>query len=261
MNWISWLSILWAIVKGLLGKEERLEFDWGENEDKEIEEELKYPIEEKEEEFGRFLWILDNGHGKLTRGKRSPHINEKGDRLYEYEFNRDIVERIIARIDPMGFHYFDLVDDYMERGNFLKGRVDRANNILSPMPKVYVSIHANAGPVINRDAWSTANGVETWYKKGSMLGAELAEIFQKHIVAQTGWRDRGIKFKKIKREEFYVLKRTDMVAVLTENGFYNNRVECDMLMREEVRQAIADAHVEAMMEIERVQLINEDEIS
>ena len=41
-----------------------------------------------------------------------------------------------------------------------------------------------------------------------------------------------------------------MPAVLTENGFYNNKAEALQLMREEVRQKIADAHVAAIVEIE-----------
>ena len=41
-----------------------------------------------------------------------------------------------------------------------------------------------------------------------------------------------------------------MPAVLTENGFYNNRFEALDLMKEEVRQQIADAHVAAIVEIE-----------
>ena len=37
--------------------------------------------------------ILDNGHGKETSGKRSP-IWSDGSQLFEWEFNRDIVQRI-----------------------------------------------------------------------------------------------------------------------------------------------------------------------
>ena len=39
----------------------------------------------------RFLWCLDNGHGKLTAGKRSPKLKD-GNRFFEYEFNRIIVK-------------------------------------------------------------------------------------------------------------------------------------------------------------------------
>ena len=42
-----------------------------------------------------------------------------------------------------------------------------------------------------------------------------------------------------------------MPAVLTENGFYNNRFDLERMLTEEFRQTVADAHVAAIMEIER----------
>ncbi|RMG81689.1 MAG: hypothetical protein D6714_12550, partial [Bacteroidetes bacterium] len=49
----------------------------------------------------RYLWCLDNGHGKLQAGKRSPVFRYKGKdvQFFEYEFNRDIVERIMKALD------------------------------------------------------------------------------------------------------------------------------------------------------------------
>ena len=37
--------------------------------------------------------VLDNGHGENTPGKRSPKL-EDGSQFFEWEFNRDIVNRI-----------------------------------------------------------------------------------------------------------------------------------------------------------------------
>ena len=42
-----------------------------------------------------------------------------------------------------------------------------------------------------------------------------------------------------------------MTAVLTENGFYNNKAQAAELVKDEVRQKIADAHIEAILEVER----------
>ena len=41
-----------------------------------------------------------------------------------------------------------------------------------------------------------------------------------------------------------------MTAILTENGFYNNQDQCLKLLKDSVRQKIADAHVAAILEIE-----------
>ena len=50
---------------------------------------------------------------------------------------------------------------------------------------------------------------------------------------------------------FYVLKNTSMPAILTENGFFNHRKEGRKLLADETQQRIADAHVDAIMEIEK----------
>lgn len=206
--------------------------------------------------FGHYFWILDNGHGKKTRGKRSPKLKD-GSRFYEYEFNRDIVERIIAIIDPLGFRYCDLVDDYEQQGNFLHGRVKRANTTAFLGKRIYLSIHSNAAPTASSKDWCHPNidGIETWHKYGDLNGSKLADIFQNHLVKATGWVDRGIKSKPNDKGQFYVLRRTKMTAILTENGFYNNQAQCLDLRKDEVRQKIAEAHVAAMMEIEHTKAL------
>ena len=64
-----------------------------------------------------------------------------------------------------------------------------------------------------------------------------------------GWQNRHIRSQKDR--QFYVLRKTNMTAVLTENGFYNNKEQAKELMKDSIRQKIADAHVEAIMEIEK----------
>ncbi|MFT5911013.1 MAG: N-acetylmuramoyl-L-alanine amidase, partial [Paraglaciecola sp.] len=51
--------------------------------------------------------------------------------------------------------------------------------------------------------------------------------------------------------DLYVLRETWMPAILTENGFFTNKTQAKDLMKDSVRQKIADAHVAAIMEIER----------
>ena len=51
-------------------------------------------------------WCLDNGHGKKTAGKRSPVFDDGETQLFEYEFNRDIVRRIIIELDKVGVQYY-----------------------------------------------------------------------------------------------------------------------------------------------------------
>ncbi|MCO6475364.1 MAG: N-acetylmuramoyl-L-alanine amidase [Phaeodactylibacter sp.] len=198
---------------------------------------------------GRYLWCLDNGHGKQTPGKRSPLFDDGATRLFEYEFNRDIVARMVKQLDEKGVSYFITVPE-VDIDDFLEGRVNRANAKKSNLPKIFVSIHSNAAPARSSESWApdTISGIETWHFHGSKTGQKIASIFQKHLINETGWVNRHLKSRP--QGQFYVLRRTRMPSVLTENGFYNNKAQAADLMKPEVRQKIANAHVKAILEIE-----------
>lgn len=224
--------------------------------DEEKEEEGKPVAEEEEEEVvvasipNRFMWCLDNGHGEDTPGKRSPEFEMDGITMqfFEYEFNRDVVGRIINALTEKGIKFFNVVPE-VEGDITLKERVTRANTLPSNLPKIYVSVHSNAGPVRPGTDWTSASGMETWYYKSSSNGKKIASVFQKEMVRATDWRNRGLKSTALKN--LYVLRHTSMPAVLTESGFFNNEKEVKKLMMDDVRQAIADAHVAAILEIEK----------
>lgn len=197
----------------------------------------------------RYLWCLDNGHGRKTPGKRSPVFDDGETQFFEYEFNRNIVARIIEQLEAIGVKYYNVVPE-VDTDNFLEGRVNRANNKKSDLTKIFLSVHSNAAPAASSNSWAADNisGIETWFFHNSKKGQKIASIFQKHLLEKTGFQNRHIKSKPDK--QFYVLRKTQMVSVLTENGFYNNKKEAAKLMKDEVRQKIADAHVAAILEIE-----------
>jgi N-acetylmuramoyl-L-alanine amidase len=195
----------------------------------------------------RYLWCLDNGHGKLQPGKRSPHF-EDGTQFEEWEFNRVIVRGIIEKLAPSGIQFYNVVPED-EIGQFLAGRVNRANNKVSDLglPKIFVSVHANAAPLLEPDTFrNDVEGIETFHYPGSNSGNKLATVFHKHIIQALGWRDRGVKTAK-----FYVLANTSMPAVLTENGFYTSEPQARDLLDPAIRQKIIDAHCDAIIEIEQ----------
>jgi len=148
----------------------------------------------------RYMWCIDNGHGALTAGKRSPVLPD-GRQLFEYEFNRDISARIFAELDRIGVAYFNVLPE-----------------------------------------------VETWYYHGSTQGRNMAAVFQRHLIERTGMVNRHLRSKVT--GQFFVLRATRMPAILTENGFYNNRFDLELMLTDEFRQTIADAHVAAILEIE-----------
>ena len=206
------------------------------------------PVETKKKHKPKYCWCIDNGHGKKTVGKRSPKLETTGIRLEEWKWNREIVERIAEKLKEYGVEYFIVVPEE-DVDNFVSGRIKRANNHVSELPKLFLSIHSNAAPApTGKWCEEKISGIETWFYHGSDEGEKIAAIFQKHLIAATGWKNRFLKSRP--DNQFRVLKETHMTAVLTENGFYNNKAQCIELLKEETKDKIAAAHVDAIMEIE-----------
>lgn len=208
-----------------------------------------------------FLVCMDSGHGRTTQGKRSPLLNLlisiitlNASRLYEWEFNRDITERIIEQLVALGIPFMRTLPAHSNYGNNLRDRVRNANEYKTDLPKLFVSVHGNAGPArtINDYTGKSVTGIETWYYSKSQKGKRIAAVFHKHIVAKAGLKDRGLKSQP--NNEFYVLRATNMPAVLTENGFYNSEIDLPQMIKPEFRQAIADAHVNAIVELQKTGL-------
>ncbi|MFK8161447.1 MAG: N-acetylmuramoyl-L-alanine amidase [Lewinella sp.] len=212
-------------------------------------EQVNGPILPGPEYRARYMWCIDNGHGSLTAGKRSPVLPD-GRQLLEFEFNRDITSRIFEKLDELGVPYFNVLPE-VEVGNLLTERVNRANRLSSALPKLFISIHGNAGPAPTLQDFTddSVRGIETWYYHGSTQGRNLAAAFQRQLIARTGFVNRHLRSKVT--GQFYVLRATRMPAILTENGFYNNRFDLEAMLTDEFRQAIADAHVAAILEVDR----------
>ncbi len=95
---------------------------------------------------------------------------------------------------------------------------------------VFVSIH------INSAANPAATGTETYCVAFGGEGEKIARSVQKELVAALGLPDRGIK-----AANFYVLKRTDMPAILTELAFISNPDEEYMMRTDDFLSRAAEA--------------------
>lgn len=85
---------------------------------------------------------------------------------------------------------------------------------------VFISLHTNASVNPN------ANGAEALiYSEDSDVAFELAEDILESMTAITGLRNRGV----IERPGLYVLRRTNMPAVLVEMGFISNPEEARLM--------------------------------
>jgi len=183
--------------------------------------------------------ILDPGHGKETKGKRSPIWND-GSQLFEYEFNRSIVKRIkdILHLHNISCHVLvDNLEDVSLTDRVVMANVFGKNNLL-------ISVHANAGG---------GTGCEFFTSKGETKSDKIVTVFGEEYKKEfpdeklrTDYSDGDLD----KEANFTIISKTIMPAVLTENFFMDTERECrQILMTNYGREKIANYHVKAILRV------------
>jgi N-acetylmuramoyl-L-alanine amidase len=107
----------------------------------------------------------------------------------------------------------------------LQARCNAANNAGAD---VYVSIHMNGSTSTG------ARGTETWSAPDDELGNSLSRYVQQAMIQETGMVNRGSK-----EIDFYVLKWTNMPAILIEGGFITNPTDASLLRTQAFRARMA----------------------
>ncbi len=209
-----------------------------------------------------YLWIFDNGHGGIidgvyqTSGKRSPKWDD-GSILYEGEFNRAIVNRLMKLCTNAGIECVNLVDTQEDIS--LSRRTDKANDIYREQKDkdgkscIYVSVHANGF------SDESANGWSVYTSEGETKSDIVASVLAKNAAAE--FPDE--KMRKDTRDgdadkesNFWVLRKTVMPSILSENFFMTNYSNChNYLLSEEGRDRIAKIHFQMVQEIEEKKLV------
>jgi len=194
--------------------------------------------------MSKYLFILDSGHGGLnpetgkyiTPGKR---MVKDGFVYYEGVNNRDNVSRILKGMELSGLEAVDIVNDW--RDISLTERVNRANKLAKERKCVYISIHSDANS--NGKEWNSASGIGTHiYTNASQASNDLAKYMHQELVCNF---DGIAKDRRIKKNGFYVLRKTSMPAVLLELGFHTNKAELTKMLTNDWKDRIVKAVVEA----------------
>ena len=209
-----------------------------------------------------YVYILDAGHGGTidgiyqTEGKRSPKWGD-GAQLFEGVSNRDIVRRIAKELEARDISYINLVDTEIDTP--LKIRTDLANKLYSELSgdnkMVYVSIHSDAFKTKSAKGWSvyTSPGQTKSDIIAECVALKMKEIFPDEKLRSDKYSDGDLD----KEAKFWVLTKTLMPAILTENFFMTNPYECkEILMNEHKRDLIARLHYEAIQEVDDQKLLN-----
>ena len=189
--------------------------------------------------------FIDNGHGLMTAGKRSPD-----GQFREPFYNREIARRVVSDLRDRGLDAELLVpeDDDISLVERVK-RVNAACFLLGKQNVILISIHVNAAG--NGSKWLNATGWSVYTCKGQTASDKLAEClcqaaiknFPGHRI-RTDMSDGDMDWE----EGFYILRKSLCVAVLTENFFMDSRSDLEYLQSRAGKQAVVDTHVEGIIE-------------
>ncbi len=194
------------------------------------------------------LFILDPGHGKDTPGKRSPKW-EDIPQIYEWEYNRFIVNDIHNRLNDIGIKSVILVPE--ENDVPIATRARRANQYAIEnggyKTALVISVHLNAA--LN----SAARGWEVHTYLGSSISDAYATVFwreaKRFLSDNTKMRGDWSDGETDWDSNFGILRLTKCPAILTENCFMTNYEDCKYLLSDEGRKEIPLLHVEAIKKI------------
>ena len=170
--------------------------------------------------------VLDPGHGGSDPGA-------VGNGLREKDLTLDICKRVKKYLESnytgIKIHMTRTTDKYLS----LSQRAQFAN---SKKADLFVSVHINAGG---------GTGYEDFIHNSlsnSSTTAKMRDTFHKEVVKeQSFWRNRGKK-----KANFAVLRETKMAAILTENGFIDNKNDADKLKKSSYLDKIAKGHAEGI---------------
>lgn len=192
--------------------------------------------------MGRKLCVLiDPGHGTraFTKGKRSPD-----NKLIEGEWAREFADMLKNKLIEMGISANVIVSE--EKDISLSNRCLRANTINKNLKNIgydciYVSIHCNAAP---GNWWSNASGWSVWvYGNGSEKSKKMGKIMSDMSKEMKLTGNRWIPPTGYNEANFYVLKNTNMPAVLCENCFMTNKEDVELLLSEEGKEKLLQLYI------------------
>jgi len=160
--------------------------------------------------------VIDVGHGGHDRG------GIPGQRVAEKDMNLDVALRLRNILSANGYNVV------MTRSSDvfvpLGGRVAIANSYRNA---IFVCIHFNATPR------SGASGIETYFYSRESL--PLASAIHYYVAGGAPSENRGVR-----RRGYFVLRRTNIPAVLVECGFLTNPTEAAYAQSASYRQRLAE---------------------
>lgn len=182
--------------------------------------------EEKPLDDAAITVVLDAGHGGDDPGTLSSLSDE-------CDINLAVAKKVAEFLTAQGIDVV-LTRDGDETVS-LEERVTIANNSNADY---FFSLHCNY-----YEDDSSIHGLECYYHPDSETSCSLAEQMVDYLDSQT-----DIDVRSAKGEDFYVLRKTKMTAVLIELGFLSNAGECSRLVSESYQEELARAVTDSIIQ-------------
>ena len=154
-----------------------------------------------------YIICLDNGHGMDTPGKCSPDK-----KLKEYQYAREIVKRLEAKLKENGYKVYIVTPEQEDIS--LKERCKRINKIYKDNGNKAISI-------------SIKKLAKNLYDEALLLNLK---------------GNRSVPKEHFWVQNLAMCRDTNCPAVLTENLFQDNKEDVSFLLSEKGKQAIVDVH-------------------
>lgn len=185
--------------------------------------------------------LLDNGHGVNTPGKCSPDKT-----LLEYKWTREIVDKLMVEFAKLGIRSIKLVPEDTDIS--LRERVRRANQHYKNNNKqaILISVHCNAAGSDGK--WHNACGWSVFVAQNASNNSKrLARNLYEEAEKRGLKGNRSVPKEKYQVQSLAMCRDTNCPAVLTENMFQDNKEDVALLLSEEGKKKIIDAHVQGVL--------------
>ncbi|MDE0581567.1 N-acetylmuramoyl-L-alanine amidase [Planococcus sp. A6] len=190
----------------------------------------------------KIIFFAGHDHDTWEKtGGKGVRTNLEADGVYEeFDTNFIIAKGAVDLLRKEGFTVLFPQQD--KRRMTLKQRVDYAN---AHGADLMIDVHSNAS------ASRTATGAAAFYWYNSAAGRKAADIFAKHIKANglPTWSGGTYASQAIGWSSFYMLKYSEMPAVLTESFFFTTRSDLEKyLLNPKVQKVLMKIHANIALE-------------
>jgi N-acetylmuramoyl-L-alanine amidase len=202
----------------------------------------------------KFLWLIDAGHGGIEpntgRYTTAPAkmYRHKDFTFFEGEYNRDLANLLASELDRHDIDFQLIHHDYKDL--HLNTRIDIVNRLHRTRNCRLISLHGNAGVAPNVER---AHGFSVHVSpRASKASREMATMLGTAIQMHTPelFYRRQHANKAYWEDNFAMISRTNCPAILSENGFFTNPKEAQLMRSPAFQKRIVAAHLDMILSSE-----------